>query len=77
MPEIFDLELVTLLVFLLIISSMGTNEKFTKIISQIRDEYLSSEQNSPWIVGFSGGKDSILVTHAVFEGLLINFNLLN
>ena len=41
-------------------------------ISAIRhdmiDEYLS-EHNRPWIVGFSGGKDSTLVTHLVFEVL--------
>jgi DNA sulfur modification protein DndC len=46
-------------------------DKFTAIISAIRDEYLSSVQNYPWIVGFSGGKDSTLVAHAVFEALLL------
>ncbi len=45
-------------------------DKFTAIVSAIREEYLSSVQNYPWIVGFSGGKDSTLVAHAVFEALL-------
>lgn len=45
-------------------------DKFTAIVSAIRDEYLSSEQNYPWIIGFSGGKDSTLVAHAVFDALL-------
>ncbi len=45
-------------------------EKYTEIVDAIRIEYLSEEQNYPWIVGFSGGKDSTLVTHAVFDALL-------
>lgn len=40
------------------------------LIDQIRSEYLSTEQNYPWIVGFSGGKDSTLVAHLVFEAML-------
>lgn len=51
--------------------SVDAADKFTAIISAIRDEYLSSAQNYPWIVGFSGGKDSTLVAHAVFEALLL------
>ncbi len=45
-------------------------EKFANIVAAIRDEYLSETQNYPWIVGFSGGKDSTLVAHAVFDALL-------
>jgi len=45
-------------------------EKFTNIVAAICDEYLSPIQNYPWIVGFSGGKDSTLVVHAVFDALL-------
>lgn len=45
-------------------------EKFTNIVAAICDEYLSHTQNYPWIVGFSGGKDSTLVVHAVFDALL-------
>ncbi|EGY53717.1 DNA phosphorothioation system sulfurtransferase DndC [Neisseria shayeganii] len=43
---------------------------FPDIINNIRAEYLSTEQNYPWIVTFSGGKDSTLVAHLVFEALL-------
>jgi DNA sulfur modification protein DndC len=45
-------------------------EKFVDIVAEIRDEYLSTSQNYPWIIGFSGGKDSTLVVHAVFDALL-------
>lgn len=40
------------------------------LIDSIREEYLSESQCFPWIVGFSGGKDSTLVAHAIFEMLL-------
>jgi DNA sulfur modification protein DndC len=40
------------------------------IISDIKAEYLSVSQSYPWIIGFSGGKDSTLVAHAVIEALL-------
>ncbi len=36
---------------------------------EIREEYLQPHA-FPWIVGFSGGKDSTVVTHLVFEMLL-------
>src|ERR1051326_5024900 len=37
---------------------------------ELKEEYLSTEHKFPWIVGFSGGKDSTLVVHLVFEMLL-------
>lgn len=40
------------------------------IIESIKYEYLSEEQSYPWILGFSGGKDSTVVAHALFEALL-------
>lgn len=43
---------------------------FDLIRENIAEEYLSSAQNYPWIVTFSGGKDSTLVAHLVFEMLL-------
>src|SRR5258708_5714191 len=39
-------------------------------VEGIRAEYLAENQCFPWIVGFSGGKDSTVVLHAVFEALL-------
>ena len=43
---------------------------FVVIHNGIIDEYLSKVQSYPWIVTFSGGKDSTLVAHLVFEALL-------
>jgi DNA sulfur modification protein DndC len=39
------------------------------IKAEITDEYLAPHQK-PWIVGFSGGKDSTMVAHLVFEVLI-------
>ena len=44
-------------------------ERWSEIVQHIKDEYLSMAQSYPWIVGFSGGKDSTVVAHAVFEAL--------
>lgn len=43
---------------------------WNSVVQEIRQEYLSEVQQYPWIVGFSGGKDSTLVAQAVFEALL-------
>jgi len=45
-------------------------ERWDEIVKHVKDEYLSPTQTYPWIVGFSGGKDSTVVAHAVFEALL-------
>ncbi len=47
-----------------------TTDKFVNVVAAVREEYLSTAQNYPWVVGFSGGKDSTLVVHAVFDALL-------
>lgn len=44
-------------------------ERWSEIVQHVKDEYLSTAQSYPWIVGFSGGKDSTVVAHAVFEAL--------
>lgn len=41
-----------------------------RTLSEVRAEYLDPTQNYPWIVGYSGGKDSTLVLQFVFEALL-------
>lgn len=41
-----------------------------EVVDEVRREYLSEKQSYPWIVGFSGGKDSTVVTHAIFDALL-------
>lgn len=43
--------------------------RWKRVVQHIKDEYLSTAQAYPWILGFSGGKDSTVVAHAVFEAL--------
>ena len=50
--------------------AISLNEKFDEIRTTIAEEYLSRTQNYPWIIAFSGGKDSTLLAHLVFETLL-------
>lgn len=45
-------------------------ERWRDIVHGIRDEYLDPTHRYPWVVGFSGGKDSTVVAHGVFEALL-------
>ena len=49
---------------------INTADPFEDIRQNIAEEYLSETQHYPWIVTFSGGKDSTLVAHLVFEILL-------
>jgi DNA sulfur modification protein DndC len=44
-------------------------ERWAEVVHHVKGEYLSDAQRWPWIVGFSGGKDSTVVAHAVFEAL--------
>ncbi|NPV11874.1 MAG: DNA phosphorothioation system sulfurtransferase DndC [Ignavibacteria bacterium] len=43
------------------------NKKITKIIREIKEQYL--EDNFPWIIGFSGGKDSTVVLQLIFNAI--------
>lgn len=43
---------------------------WSDVVLSIRGEYLDETQCYPWVIGFSGGKDSTLVAHGVFEALL-------
>lgn len=45
-------------------------ELWEEVVRSVRTEYLSETQDYPWIIGFSGGKDSTVVAQAVFEALL-------
>lgn len=47
----------------------STNAALHAIQAEIRDEYLASH-TFPWIIGYSGGKDSTLLVQLVFEMLL-------
>lgn len=44
-------------------------QKLADARAEIRDEYLGATPG-PWVVGFSGGKDSTLVLHLVMEVLI-------
>ena len=46
-----------------------TDDYFSYIRKEIRKEYAEPHEK-PWIVGYSGGKDSTLVVHLVIEHLL-------
>jgi DNA sulfur modification protein DndC len=45
------------------------DERIAAILDELRDEY-RQPHDSPWIIGFSGGKDSTLLAQLVFEMLL-------
>ena len=49
---------------------INTADPFEDIRQNIAEEYLSETQHYPWIITFSGGKDSTLVAHLVFDMLL-------
>ncbi len=44
--------------------------ELNQLVLSVQAEYLSEAQTYPWVVAFSGGKDSTLVAHIVFEALL-------
>lgn len=48
---------------------MSLGAKLGGIMSQLKEEYLQ-EHRTPWIIGFSGGKDSTLLAQLVLEMLL-------
>ena len=43
------------------------NTLFDSLVESVTKEYINDKQNYPWIIGFSGGKDSSLVAHIVFK----------
>ena len=47
----------------------GTLDRLRAAQFDIREEYLAANQD-PWIIGYSGGKDSTLLAQLVFEMLL-------
>lgn len=42
---------------------------YEKLLKNIINAYKDESQNHPWIIGFSGGKDSSLVSHLVFDAI--------
>jgi len=49
--------------------SLDLQGKLSYILEDLRDEYCQAH-NYPWIIGYSGGKDSTLMVHLVMEMLL-------
>ncbi|MBB5172438.1 DNA phosphorothioation system sulfurtransferase DndC [Texcoconibacillus texcoconensis] len=49
------------------INIFSQNDKFEKAKQQIKEVYLSDDR--PWVLGYSGGKDSTTVTQLVFDAL--------
>ncbi len=47
----------------------GLADKLKSVLADLRDEYVQPH-STPWIIGFSGGKDSTLLAQLVFEMLL-------
>ena len=46
------------------------SKKIDGIISDIKEQYLENDNNIPWIIGYSGGKDSTAVLTFVWRALL-------
>lgn len=44
--------------------------RISDIIEDIKEQYLEEDNNIPWIIGFSGGKDSTTVLTLVWRALL-------
>jgi len=45
------------------------SEKVNYIIAELEDQYLNDESSRPWIIGFSGGKDSTAMLQLVWLAL--------
>ena len=43
---------------------------YEDLVGSVLHAYRDDSQNYPWIVGFSGGKDSTLVAHLVFDAVM-------
>ena len=47
------------------------NNKLVKVNQDIQNQYLSNKDNNiPWLIGYSGGKDSTITAQLVFKSLL-------
>ena len=46
------------------------SKRIEYIIDDIKEQYLEKDNNIPWIIGFSGGKDSTVVLTLVWRTLL-------
>jgi NH3-dependent NAD+ synthetase len=46
------------------------NKKISHTIDEIIDQYTIEDSNRPWVIGFSGGKDSTVMLTLVWLSLL-------
>lgn len=46
------------------------SKRIDNIVDDIKEQYLEKDNNIPWIIGFSGGKDSTVVLTLVWRALL-------
>lgn len=46
------------------------SKRIDYIIDDIREQYLENDNDIPWIIGFSGGRDSTVVLTLVWKALL-------
>ena len=46
------------------------SQRINEIIADIKEQYLEKDNNIPWIIGFSGGKDSTVVLTLVWRALV-------
>jgi DNA sulfur modification protein DndC len=51
-------------------AAASLRERIQRAQAEIREEYLTTDHAHPWIIGFSGGKDSTLLLQLVLETLL-------
>lgn len=47
----------------------ATKRRMGAILDQLTEYYQAKDDPRPWVIAFSGGKDSTLVAHLVFESL--------
>lgn len=47
-----------------------SSRPYHDLVKSISKAYSDESQNYPWIIGFSGGKDSTLVTHLAFDAVM-------
>lgn len=45
------------------------SQRIDNIIEDIKEQYLENDNNIPWIIGYSGGKDSTVVLTLVWKAL--------
>ena len=45
------------------------NAKVNQIINEIKEQYLTDDGNLPWLIGYSGGKDSTCTSQLVFNAV--------